>query len=85
MNPWIAAAIGFVALLACCGVGLVRAHGLDTLLVITQLIGPLAALLFVVIAVAMHRTSFLDLGLAVAVLAGPSGLMFAHFVERFDP
>ncbi|HVU99730.1 MAG TPA: monovalent cation/H+ antiporter complex subunit F [Verrucomicrobiae bacterium] len=83
MNPWFAADIALMLAIAVCAVVALRGKGLTESFVALQMAGWLSALALLVMAQAMHRPSFYDLALTVAVLAFPSALMFAHFVERW--
>ncbi len=48
-----------------------------------ELTGVVTAQLCLLWTVAQHRSSFADVGLAVAVLAFGGGLVFARFLERW--
>lgn len=82
MTVWLSAACFLVLLLAMCGLLLVRAREIAVATVVLQLAGAIAAPLLVIVAVAMDRPSFIDLGLALAVTSVPAALLFANFVEH---
>lgn len=84
MNPWLQASLGLLIALAVCGVAILRAPKLGDALVALQLASLMATLALVTLTQALERPSFLDLGLGLALLGFPSGVLFAHFVERSD-
>lgn len=81
MNIWLAAGIAMLLTLIPCVVVMLHARRLTDCMVALQLAGVVAVLALMILAQAMHRPSFYDLALALALLSFPSALMFAHFLE----
>ena len=48
-----------------------------------QLATTTAVLALTVIAIGISRSSFLDIGLTLALLSYPATLLFAHFIQRW--
>lgn len=84
LTPWLIACVVLAVVLAGCAGVILRARGLGTMLVATQLAGAIAVLMLLALAVALHRPAFLDLALALALLSVPAGLMFAYFIQHLD-
>ena len=82
MNIWLAGAFILLAGLLPCLFVILRA-GLSEALVAAQLANTLAVLILLLLAEGYGRSSFADLALAFAFLSFPSGLLFAHFFERW--
>ena len=83
MMVWLIVEIALVVPLAICGWIILRARRLNDCLVASQLAGTISVLALMVLAEGMKRPSFYNLALALALLALPAGLMFAHFLERW--
>ncbi|WP_428390925.1 monovalent cation/H+ antiporter complex subunit F [Lichenicoccus sp.] len=79
---WFAAVFALLFALLALAVLVLRAPISDALVAL-QLASGLFALILLLLAQAYQRASFADLGLAVALLSVPSGLLFAHFFERW--
>lgn len=82
MNIWLAGAFALMFGLIPCLIVVLRA-GLAEALVAVQLASALAVLIVLLLAQGYGRGSFADLALALAFLSFPSGLLFAHFFERW--
>jgi multicomponent Na+:H+ antiporter subunit F len=82
MNPWEWAATALLLALVPCGVVILRRGTADGLAAL-QLAGLVATLVLLLLAAGTGRPSTADLALAMAVLAFPSGLVFAFFLERW--
>ena len=77
------AALALIAGMAACGWVCARSLSPIDKVIALQLASVLAPLVFLLIAVFFHRPGFVDLGLALAVLSLPSGLVFVRFLERW--
>ena len=82
MNAWEWAASALLLTLVPCGVVIVRRGTADGLAAL-QLAGTVATLVLLLLAAGSARSSSADVALAMAVLAFPSGLVFAFFLERW--
>jgi multicomponent Na+:H+ antiporter subunit F len=82
MNAWLIASTVLVLALLPCGVLLARAPIMDALIAL-QLATCISTLVLALVAIGLHRPSFLDIALALALLAYPASLLFAHFLERW--
>ncbi|HEX4666177.1 MAG TPA: monovalent cation/H+ antiporter complex subunit F [Chthoniobacterales bacterium] len=82
MNAWLIAAAVLVIALVPCGLLLARAPIMDALVAL-QLATSISILVLALVAMGLHRPSFLDIALALALLAYPASLLFAHFLERW--
>jgi multicomponent Na+:H+ antiporter subunit F len=79
---WTVCTLVLAASLVPCAGACLRGGLVDRLIGV-ELAGMLVAQLCVVWAVAIDRTSFVDVGLTVAVLTFGGGLVFARFLERW--
>jgi multicomponent Na+:H+ antiporter subunit F len=77
---WIAATLFTLALIPCLAVGLRGAVGRR--LVALEMAGTVESLLLLVLAEAMDRPAFMDLGLTMALMTYGGGLVFARFLEQ---
>jgi multisubunit Na+/H+ antiporter MnhF subunit len=84
MNVWFAAALILVAIIAACGVFALRGPRLADAFVALQLAGLCATLLFIVLAIATRRSSFVDLGLVLALVSFPAGVLLVHFLDHCE-
>lgn len=82
MNAWLIAAAVLTLGLVPCGIVCARARTMDRLAAV-ELAGTVTVLLIVLLAEGLQRPSLYDLALALALLAFPAGLVFAHFLERW--
>ena len=82
MNLWLWAALAFSLLLVPCLVALLRVP-LPDALVTLQFATSISVLVLTLVAIGLHRPSFLDIALTLALLAYPGSLLFAHFFERW--
>jgi len=83
MNIWLVAEIGLLLAAIPCACVILRAPSLSDCLVALQMGGVIAVLTLVVLAQAMARPAFYDLGIVTSVLSFGSGIMLAHFLERW--
>ena len=82
MNLWLIAAGVLLAALLPCAVVVWRGAVLDRLVAL-ELAGTITALLVVVLAQGLGRSSVLDLALALALLSMPGTLVYTYFLERW--
>ncbi len=82
MNVWLVGAAALALALVPASVTALRGRATDRLVGL-ELAGVLMAQLLVLFAVGEKRVPFVDVGLAVAVLAFGAGLVFARFLERW--
>ncbi len=82
MSVWLAAAGFMLACLVPCGVVAVRGDPMARLVGL-EAAGVFAALAFVLLAEALQRQPFMDLAVALALLAFGGGLVFVRFLERW--
>ncbi len=82
MNMWLIAATALCAGLLPCGYVCLRGTLIDRLIAV-ELAGVVTTLIVLVLARGYNRSSIYDLALALALLSFPSGLVFAHFLERW--
>ncbi|MFN2475002.1 MAG: monovalent cation/H+ antiporter complex subunit F [Chthoniobacterales bacterium] len=82
MNMWLVAALVLVLAVVPCGVVLWRAPLADCLVALQFATG-LSVLVLTLVAIGLHRPSFLDIALTLALLSYPASLLFAHFIERW--
>ena len=82
MSAWEWAAAALLLGLIPCGVVILNRGTADGLAAL-QLAGTIATLVLLLLAAGSARPSSADLGLAMAALAFPSGLVFAFFLERW--
>jgi multisubunit Na+/H+ antiporter MnhF subunit len=81
MNGWVVFALVLFVPLALCLIGSVRGT-FAARIVALQLATPVGVLLLLALAQGFGRTIYQDVALALAVLALPSGLVYARFLER---
>lgn len=82
LNPWLIAAMALMLALPACGVVVAR-KGLADGLAALQLGGLITAMAALLLAAGFHRPIVADIPMALAILAFPSSLLFAHFLERW--
>ena len=82
MNTWEWAVAALLLALIPCGVVILRRGTADGLAAL-QLAGTITTLALLLLAAGTARPSTADLAVAMAVLAFPSGLVFAFFLERW--
>lgn len=82
MNLWLAAAIGLSLGLFPCGWICLRGSAINRLVGL-ETANAITILLVILLAEGFQRPSLYDLALALALLAFPSGMVFAHFLERW--
>jgi multicomponent Na+:H+ antiporter subunit F len=82
MVQWTVAAIALLLGLVPCGVVCLRGEPTERLVGL-EMAGTLDALVLMLLAVAYHRSIYLDLALALALLTFAGGLVFARFLERW--
>jgi multisubunit Na+/H+ antiporter MnhF subunit len=82
MNTWIAAAIALTFGLGLCGFAISRSPTMDRLPAL-QVASTVTVLILLLIARGFSQSSFCDLSLALALMSVPTGLLFAHFYERW--
>jgi multisubunit Na+/H+ antiporter MnhF subunit len=81
-NIWFTAAAGLMVGLIPCLIVILRAELMEAV-VAMQLASTLGVLIVLLLSQGYGRPSFADLSLALAFLSLPSGLLFAHFFERW--
>lgn len=81
MTVWMLAALGLLVALVPCGWVCMRAPALHRLVAL-QLATIITALLLVVLARMYQRSVYFDLGVVLAALAYPGGLVFIRFLEQ---
>jgi multicomponent Na+:H+ antiporter subunit F len=79
---WTVAAFALLLGLVPCGVVCLRGQPTERLVGL-EMAANLDALALLLLAVAYHRTIYLDLALALALLSFAGGLVFARFLERW--
>lgn len=82
MNLWLFAAGLLILGLIPCGAVCLRGEAVERLAGL-QMATLLTVMALLLLAQGFSRPSFYDLGLTLAVLSFPSGLLFAHFLERW--
>lgn len=82
MNIWLWAALALMLGLIPCGWICVRGATIDRLAAL-ELAGVLAASIVMLLAEGYDRRVLFDIALGIALLSYPSGLVFAHFLERW--
>ena len=81
-TAWLLAAALLMLGLVPCGIVVVRGKALERVVAV-QTGSVIAVLAMLVYEQGVGRPSFFDLSLALAVLAFPSALLYAHFYERW--
>jgi multisubunit Na+/H+ antiporter MnhF subunit len=79
---WVLTAGAMVGLLGVASVATVRRSTLDRLVGL-QLVGVIAPLALIAVAIATAQPILLEVGLALVLLSFASGLAFARFLERW--
>jgi len=82
MNGWLAASAVLLLGMVPCGVVVLRKGTADGLAAL-QLAGVIATLALLLMAEGSARPSTADVALAMGVLTFASGLVYAHFLERW--
>jgi multisubunit Na+/H+ antiporter MnhF subunit len=82
MNPWLIAAGLLLLALLPCGWIVIRGPTMDRLVAL-EFASATTATLLVVLAEGLPQPTVLDVAFLLAVLALPSGLVFAYFLERW--
>lgn len=82
MNIWQMAALALVLLMTPAAAIIAKAPKLDQLVAL-QFATTAGALALMLIAEGIHRASFFDIPLTLALLSYPASLLFAHFYERW--
>lgn len=80
---WVGAAVALLVCQAPLLLALVRSRPMGALVALQQAT-VVTVLVLVSITEAIRRSAFFDLGLALAMLAPASGLLFARFLERWE-
>lgn len=82
MNLWLGGALALLLVLVPCG--WIFMHGsIGDCFVAVQFATGTSVLALTLIAIGLHRSSFLDIGLTLSLLSYPASLLFAHFLERW--
>ncbi len=82
MNLWLWSATILMLGLVMCG-ALITRGGLMSRLVALEMAGTVSVLVLLLLAKGFQQPSYFDVALALAVLAFPASLVFAHFLERW--
>ena len=82
MNCWWIAALALILCLVPCALACLRGDAIDRLVAL-EAATVIVSLVLLVIAEAMGRQSFADLGLTMALLSFAGGLVFARFLGRW--
>lgn len=82
MNTWLIAACAMTLGIVPCGWVCVHGTVMDRLAAL-EMASLMIVLIMVLLAEGFARPSLYDLALALALLAFPSGLVFANFLERW--
>jgi multicomponent Na+:H+ antiporter subunit F len=82
MTVWLAPCVALLVGLVPLGVVIVRRSALEGLVAL-ELASVFNTLILMLLAEAFHRPAFMDLGLALALLALAGGLVFARLLERW--
>lgn len=82
MNLWLWTATAFALGALPCGWVILRGKTMESLVAV-QAATALIVLALLLVAQGLHRPSFYDLSLALALLGLPASLLFAHFFERW--
>jgi multisubunit Na+/H+ antiporter MnhF subunit len=83
MNPWLASTVALTVSLFPCAAVCLRAPDPLERVVALEMGSAIVSLLLILLAEAMERSIFLDLGLTLALLSFGGGLVFARFFERW--
>lgn len=82
MNAWTWSAVGLLACMIPCGIRAFRGSPMDRLLGL-EMGGIVATMFLLVMAEALGRPNFYDIGLTMALLAFGGGVVFTRFLERW--
>ena len=82
MNVWLLGSAVLLFALVPCGIAAFRGDVMERLVGL-EMAGMVYTLLLVMLAEGMHRVSFYDLALALALLAFGGGMVFVRFLERW--
>jgi multicomponent Na+:H+ antiporter subunit F len=82
VTVWVVAAGALVVLLGVASVAVARGSALDRVVGL-QLVGVIAPLVLIVLAVATGLPVLLEVGLALVLLSFAGGLAYARFLERW--
>lgn len=82
MNAWLWAAAAMLAALLPCGITVFRGDDADRLIGL-EMTALIIILELVLLAEGIHRPSFYDLPLTLAILSLGGGLVFARFLQRW--
>jgi multisubunit Na+/H+ antiporter MnhF subunit len=82
VTVWVLTAGAMTALIGLASIAAVRRTTLDRLVGL-QLVGVIAPLLLIVVAIATAQPVLLEVGLALVLLSFAGGLAFARFLERW--
>jgi multisubunit Na+/H+ antiporter MnhF subunit len=82
VTVWVLTAGAMTALIGLASIATVRRSTLDRLVGL-QLVGVIAPLLLIVVAIATAQPVLLEVGLALVLLSFAGGLAFARFMERW--
>ena len=83
MNAWLAGTVALtVALFPCAAVALRADDAMDRIVAL-EMAAAIVSLALILLAEAMQRSIFLDLGVTLAFLSFGGGLVFARFFERY--
>ena len=82
MNLWMVAAIGFLFCMIPCGIAAFRGSPMERLLGL-EMGGIVTTMFLLVMAEALGRPNFYDIGLTMALLTFGGGVVFTRFLERW--
>ena len=82
MNGWLVAATVLLAAELLLALACFRGQPMDSLVAL-EATGVVTALVLLLLAAGLHRSSFVDLALVLAVLAYVGSLTFVRFTERW--
>jgi multisubunit Na+/H+ antiporter MnhF subunit len=83
MNIWLVAAVFLLGGVALCAFACLTGAPLDRLVAL-EVVTSVDAVLLLVLAEGLHRDVYFDLALTLALLSLAGGLVFAHFMERWE-
>jgi multisubunit Na+/H+ antiporter MnhF subunit len=82
MNPWMLAAVGLLSCVIPCGISCFKGSPVERLIGL-EMMGIVSTMFLLVMAEALGRTSFYDIGLTMSLLTFGGGLVFTRFLERW--
>ena len=82
MNLWIVASIGLLSCVIPCGICCFKDGPLERLVGL-EMMGIVGTMFLLIMAEALGRPNFYDVGLTMALLTFGGGLVFARFLERW--